>query len=92
MQHIKLFFREEMSGPENGRFRGYITTDTLFLGAGTSTGATATCRTPHSPLFNRNCPSHWYVYWHIICFCIPILRRMRCGGGENYTPNLPPRH
>ena len=34
-----------MGGPEKGRFGGYITTETLFLGAGTSTGAATTCRT-----------------------------------------------
>ena len=81
-----------MGGPEKGWFGGCITIETLSLGAGTSTGATATCRTPHSPQFNRNCPSHWYVEGHIISLRIPILRRMRRGGGENYPPNLPPRH
>ena len=28
VQRIKLFFLEEMSGPEKGRFGGYITAET----------------------------------------------------------------
>ena len=31
MQHIKLFFLEEIGGPEKGQFGGYITTETLFF-------------------------------------------------------------
>ena len=45
MQHIKLFFLEEMGGPEKGWFGGHITTETFLIGAGTSTGAATTCRT-----------------------------------------------
>ena len=31
LQRIKLFFLEEMGGPEKGRFGGYITTETLLF-------------------------------------------------------------
>ena len=43
MQHIKLFFLEEMSGPEKGHFGGRITTETLFKEQGHLLG-----RPPHA--------------------------------------------
>ena len=73
---IKLFFLEEMGGPEKGRFGGLITTD-KHLGAGTSTGAATTGRASHSPLFYSYISSHWYVEGWVVYLRIPIFRRMR---------------
>ena len=50
------------------------------LGAGASTGAATTGRASHSPLFYSYSSSHWDVEGWMVCLCIPILRRMRCGG------------
>ena len=89
MQHIKLLFLEEMSGPEKGWLGGYITTESLRAGA--STGATTTGRASHSPLFYSYGSSHWYVEGWMVCLRIPILRRMRCGG-TIIPPKSRPRH
>ena len=79
MQHIKLFFLEEIGGPEKGRVWWLYYHRGKNLGAGASTGATTTGRASHSPLFYSYSSSHWDVEGWMVCLCIPVLRRMRCG-------------